>query len=104
MTSSLVLPWMGGPSRFSSPGRMRKFRTEKQMTTVTSTKTGTETMSRTSHSVSIPSACVDDAGGNQSISSPMTTPMTDAISPTTTICAPVRLGARRSAAAVAVSS
>ena len=27
-TSSVVLPWIGGPSSFSWPGRIRKSRTE----------------------------------------------------------------------------
>ena len=27
MTSSRVLPWIGGPSSSSSPGRMRNFQT-----------------------------------------------------------------------------
>src|SRR5436190_927377 len=63
MTSSFVLPWIGGPSRSSSPGRMRKLMTENSTTVVTSTKIGTEAMTRTSHSVSILSAWVESAGG-----------------------------------------
>ena len=34
MTSSRVLPWIGGPSRFSSPGRIRNSQTENRTTTV----------------------------------------------------------------------
>ena len=95
MTSSLVLPWIGGPSRFSSPGRMRNSITEKQTTTVTRTKTGTEAMMRTSQSVSILSACVESAGGNQSIVRPIAMPIAVAMTPTTTICWTVRLRSRR---------
>ena len=43
MTSRRVLPWIGGPSSSSSPGRMRKFTTLKSTMIVTVTKTGTET-------------------------------------------------------------
>jgi hypothetical protein len=83
---------------------MRKLSTEKQITTVTSTKIGTEAMSSTSHSVSIGPAWVEPAWGNQSISRPMTTPTTDAISPTTTICVAVRPVSRRCADALGVCS
>jgi hypothetical protein len=48
MTSRRVLPWIGGPSRFSSPGRIRKSRTENSTTTTTSTKIGTLATIRTS--------------------------------------------------------
>ena len=48
MTSRRVLPWIGGPSRFSSPGRIRKFTTLKRTMIVTVTKTGTETQISTS--------------------------------------------------------
>ena len=48
MTSSLVLPWIGGPSLSSSPGFMRNFHTLKSTTVITSTKIGTETMISTS--------------------------------------------------------
>ena len=52
-TSSRVLPWIGGPSSNSSPGRMRNFQTENSTITWTITKTGIEAISSTSHSVSI---------------------------------------------------
>ena len=45
MISSIVLPWIGGPSLCSSPGRIRNFHTEYSTTTSTSTKTGTEAIS-----------------------------------------------------------
>jgi hypothetical protein len=48
ITSRRVLPWIGGPSRLSSPGRILNFSTLKQTTVVTSTKTGTEHQIRTS--------------------------------------------------------
>src|SRR5919206_474944 len=92
-SSRRVLPWIGGPSRCSSPGRIRKFRTEKQITTVTSTKIGTEAMIRTSHSVSILSACVEAAFGNQLMIRPRAMPTAEAMMLTTTICATVRRGA-----------
>ncbi len=95
MTSSLVLPWIGGPSRFSSPGRMRNSMTAKLTMTVTSTKTGTVAMMRTSQRVSILSACVESAGGNQWIVRPMAMPIAVAMTPTTTICWTVRLRSRR---------
>ena len=41
MTSSFVLPWIGGPSSSSSPGRMWNFQPLNSTITVTSTKTGT---------------------------------------------------------------
>ena len=48
MTSRRVLPWIGGPSRSSSPGRMRKFTTLNRTMIITVTKTGTDTQMRTS--------------------------------------------------------
>ncbi len=48
MTSSLVLPWIGGPSSSSSPGRMRNLTTLNSTIVVTSTKIGTEAQIRTS--------------------------------------------------------
>ena len=86
MTSSRVLPWIGGPSRFSSPGRMPNFHTENSTTTVTPTKTGTEKMIRTSHSVSIGFASSEAAIGNQSIRRPAAIPRIDATTPMPTIC------------------
>jgi len=83
--SSFVLPWIGGPSISSSPGRMRNFQTEKSTTVTTSTKTGTDAMIRTSHSVSIGFASLLAATGNQSISSPAAMPSADAIAPMATI-------------------
>ena len=74
------------------------------MTTVTSTKIGTDAMIRTSQSVSIGPAWVDDAGGNQSIRRPATMPRADATSPTTTICIAVRFGSLRSAGATSCVS
>ena len=47
-TSSRVLPWIGGPSISSWPGRMRNFQTENSTTVSTSTKIGTVAISRTS--------------------------------------------------------
>ena len=95
MISSRVLPWIGGPSSSSSPGLMRKRQTQYRTTTITSTKTGTEQMIRTSQRVSIclPSsvACV----GNQSISRPSAMPMTDAISPIATQLPDVAAALRR---------
>ena len=59
--------------------------TEKMMTVVTRTNTGTETMTRTSQSVSILSAWVESAAGNQSMASPSAIPNAEAMTPTTTI-------------------
>ena len=81
MTSRRVLPWIGGPSRFSSPGRIPNFQTENRTTTVTPTNTGTEKMISTSHSVSIGFASSEAATGNQSISRPAAMPRIDAIAP-----------------------
>ena len=78
------------PVEASSPGRMRKSRTEKPTTTVTSTNIGTDAMIRTSQSVSIFSAWVEPCSGNQSIRSPMAMPMADATTPTPTIWATLR--------------
>jgi hypothetical protein len=58
--------------------------TETITTVETSTKIGTEQMIRTSQKVSILSACVESAGGNQLITSPRTIPMIDAMTPSTT--------------------
>src|SRR5215213_4641775 len=90
MISSRVLPWIGGPSSSSSPGRIRKRQTQYRTITITSTKTGTEKISRTSQSVSTFSAWVEACGGNQSISSPRPIPISEAISPIATssrVCA-----------------
>ena len=103
MTSSRVLPWIGGPSMFSSPGRIRKSPHAKRTTVVTSTKIGTETMIRTSQSVSIVSACVEACVGNQSMTSPSAMPRIDATTPTTTICATVRRAAPLAVWSVACS-
>src|SRR3954451_12279702 len=89
-TSSLVLPWMGGPSTCSSPGRMRNFSAANRTTVVTRTNTGTEQMISTSQNVSIFLACSDPCVGNQSMTSPRAIPRTDAMRPTTTICLMVR--------------
>ena len=43
-TSRRVLPWIGGPSSISWPGRMRKRSTENTTTVSTSTNTGTDAM------------------------------------------------------------
>ena len=94
ITSSRVLPWIGGPSSPSSPGRMRNFMAENITTTVTPTKTGTEKMIRTSHSVSIGGASSDAETGNQSISSPAMMPSTDATSADADHLAPVGVGVR----------
>ena len=48
ITSSRVLPWIGGPSLSSSPGFIRNFQTENSTTVSTSTKIGTDAISRTS--------------------------------------------------------
>ena len=85
MTSRRVLPWIGGPSRFSSPARIRNLNTENSTTTVTPTKTGTEKMIRTSHSVSIGPASSEAAIGNQSISRPAAIPRIEATMPIPTI-------------------
>ncbi len=95
MTSRRVLPWIGGPSSCSSPGRMRNSSTEKHTTTVTSTKIGTDAMMRTSQKVSILSAWVESAGGNQWMTRPIAMPTAVAITPTMTICWTVRLRSRR---------
>src|SRR4051794_13114631 len=89
-TSRRVLPWMGGPSRSSSPGRIRKSRTANRTTVVTRTNTGTEQMISTSQNVSIFLACSDPCVGNQSMTSPRAMPSTDAMRPTITICVMVR--------------
>ena len=47
-TSRRVLPWIGGPSISSCPGRIRNFHTENSTTVSTSTKIGTVAMIRTS--------------------------------------------------------
>jgi hypothetical protein len=86
MTSRRVLPWIGGPSRFSSPGRIRNLSTENSTTTVTPTKTGTENRIKTSHNVSIGFASSEAATGNQSISSPAATPSAEAMTPMPSIC------------------
>ena len=78
-----------GPPRPAACGTSGR---ENTTITVTSTKTGTEAMIRTSQSVSIGPAWVEAAGGNQSISRPATMPIADATSPTTTICIAVRFG------------
>src|SRR5215218_69332 len=80
-TSRRVLPWIGGPSASSSPGRWRNFQTENSTTTVTRTNTGTDTMIRTSYSVSIFDACVDAGVGNQSMIRPSAMPSAEAIAP-----------------------
>ena len=46
-TSSWVLPWIGGPSISSCPGRIRNFQTENRTTVSTSTKIGTVAIRRT---------------------------------------------------------
>src|SRR3954447_2648689 len=91
ITSSLVLPWIGGPSWFSSPGWTRHHLTEYRTTQATITKIGIETISRTSHSVSIGPAWVDACVGNQWISRPAAMPTADAITPTTIASAMLRL-------------
>ena len=85
MTSSRVLPWIGGPSSSSSPGRIRNFQTENSTITITITNTGMEAISSTSHSVSIGFAWPDAATGNQSISRPAAMPRIDATTPMPTI-------------------
>src|SRR4051794_17583349 len=90
-TSSFVLPWIGGPSWFSSPGWTRNHFTEYRTTQATITKIGIETTSRTSHNVSIGPAWVDAWVGNQWISSPAAMPTADAITPTTTASARLKL-------------
>ena len=47
-TSRRVLPWIGGPSISSWPGRIRNFQTENSTTVSTTTKTGTDAISSTS--------------------------------------------------------
>src|SRR5438874_12542225 len=64
-TSSRVLPWIGGPSLFSSPGRIRNFHTENRTTVSTSTKIGTEATSRTSYNVLMFPDCLEASAGNQ---------------------------------------
>jgi hypothetical protein len=86
MTSRRVLPWIGGPSSSSWPGRCRNFHTQYSVTPVTRTKNGTDAMSRTSHSVSIGSACVEAGVGNQSMSSPRMIPRIDATTPSRMSC------------------
>ena len=83
MISSRVLPWIGGPSMSSSPGRMRNCPDAVEDDVLTSTKIGTETIIRTSHSVSICLASSDAATGNQSISRPSAMPSADAMTPMT---------------------
>ena len=95
MTSRRVLPWIGGPSSISSPGRMRNSSAANSTTTVTRTKTGTETMTRTSQRVSILSACVESAGGNQWMLSPRAIPSAVATTPTPTILPTVCRRSRR---------
>ena len=56
------------------------------MTTATSTNTGTDAMTRTSQSVSILSAWIESAAGNQWIDRPSAMPIAEAMTPTTTIC------------------
>ena len=48
ITSSRVLPWIGGPSLSSSPGRIRNLITEKITTVTTSEKIGAEAIRSTS--------------------------------------------------------
>ena len=60
--------------RAPRPGACGSPTTEKRTTVVTRTNTGTETMIRTSQSVSILSAWVDAGAGNQSMASPRAMP------------------------------
>jgi hypothetical protein len=53
MISIRVLPWIGGPSAFSWPGRARNFHTQYRTTPWTITKIGTEMISSTSQRRSI---------------------------------------------------
>ena len=94
MTSSRVLPWIGGPSSSSSPGRIRNFQTENSTITWTITNTGMEAISRTSHSVSIGFASPEAATGNQSISRPAAMPRIEAIDADAEHLAPVGAGVR----------
>src|SRR3954471_16145690 len=86
ITSRRVLPWIGGPSSSSSPGRMRNFHTENSTITVTITKIGMDAISRTSHKVSIDFAWPEAPTGNQSISSPAAMPRIEATMPMPSIC------------------
>ncbi len=65
ITSSGVLPWMGGPSVSSSPDRTRNFHAQKSTTAATSVNIGTETTSRTSNSRSTGGARSAASRGNQ---------------------------------------
>src|SRR3954471_17123336 len=85
MISSRVLPWIGGPSISSSPGRMRNFHTENSTTVSTITKTGIEAISRTSHSVSTGLACLEACSGNQSMRRPAAMPRMETTTPMASI-------------------
>ena len=91
-----MLPWIGGPSRFSSPGRIRNSSTAKHTITVTRTKTGTDgdDAGRPRACRSCPPASSRQAGTSRS-SRPIAMPIAVAMTPTTTICWTVRLRSRR---------
>src|SRR4051795_6654156 len=90
MTSRVVLPWIGGPSSISWPGRTRNSRTEYSTTIATSTNTGIETPSSTYHRVSSGPAWVAAEVGNQSMTSERPISAAEATTPTTTISTTVR--------------
>src|SRR3954469_21561805 len=66
---------------------MRNFQTANSTYVWTNTKIGTETISRTSHSVSIGLAWPEAATGNQSIASAKATPSAEAMAPMIRYCA-----------------
>ncbi len=90
MTSRRVLPWVGGPSSSSSPGRMCQRQMLKRTTVATPTKIGTDTITSTSQNVSILDAIVDPCAGNQLIASPSAMPIALASRTTTTSITQVR--------------
>ena len=78
ITSSFVLPWIGGPSRSSSPGRWRQRQMLKSIIATTATKIGTETITSTSQKVSIGGATSEPCSGNQLRASMKMMPITEA--------------------------
>ena len=96
MTSSRVLPWIGGPSRFSSPGRIRNSMTEKH----DDHRDEHEDRHR-GDDRGRPRGCrscrpaSSRQRGNQWMLRPMAMPIAEAMTPTMTICWTVRLRSRR---------
>src|SRR2546421_8895850 len=90
-TSSRVLPWMGGPSLVSAPGRMRNLHTQNTTTVSTITKIGTQAISSTSYSVEVRLSWAEPCDGNQLIESTTASSAAVATTATRIICRRGRL-------------